>query len=67
MAHPKTGYPNFYRHGRTLYDYVLQWKRTMINSWNITDPELTQLNNLGNDLEVIFGQNSTWPKYRQQP
>ena len=58
-------YPTFMRLGTRLLNYLNKHQRDMVALNNITDPELTQLNNLATALDVVFGKTSTFPPYRE--
>jgi hypothetical protein len=57
-------YPTFYRKVAELDHFLARHQKDMVELNNITDPELTQLNTLGNALSAII-KGAGWPKYRE--
>jgi hypothetical protein len=59
-------YPTFRKRTEEYYRYLARRKRDLIELNDITEPHLTQLNNLFNALQVV-ATGDGWPKYREQP
>lgn len=57
-------YPAFRKRVEELSNFLHRHQADMVDLNNITDPQLTQLNDLGTALDVIV-KSAAWPKYRE--